>query len=212
MLSDAAGRHDHDPRARVGVAVDTQGPLSDLPPGWFNHGPLVLDLLEQHRPRVVVELGTWLGASAIAMARSVRRWGGTVTCVDIWSGAMNADGGAVLGPPLMLASCARAMIEAGISASVRLIPSLSGLAAATWRGPIDCLYIDADHSAIGCRVDLEAWAPFVVPGGLIMGDDYDHPRYPGVRAAWDAAEAAHGWTLTRSPINESGVRLIYGVI
>ena len=43
---------------------------------------------------VVVELGTWLGASAIAMARSVQRWDGTVTCVDRWTGDLEDEGGA----------------------------------------------------------------------------------------------------------------------
>jgi predicted O-methyltransferase YrrM len=194
------------------VAVLTA--LDDLPHGWFNHGPKVLALLEQHRPRVVVELGSWLGASAIAMARSVSRWGGTVTCVDTWAGELNDDGGSPAGkPPLMLLSCARAMVESGVGASVRLIPSTTVEAAAQWQGPIDFLYVDADHSEVGVWTDLAAWVRHVRRGGLIAGDDYDHPRYPGVKLAWDAFEQVSGIMLTRyqsDPPIRGGVQLVYG--
>lgn len=194
------------------TAVATVPELQNLPHGWFNQGPLVLSLIEQHRPRVVVELGTWMGASAIAMARSVRRWGGTVTCIDTWAGELNEDGGSPVGrSPLMLMSCARNMVEAGMSASVRLIPATTSEAAEAWSQPIDFLYVDADHSEAGCLSDLLRWAPHVKAGGVIAGDDYEHPRYPGVKTAWDLYEHEHGLTLTRSAPDHQGVRLVYGI-
>jgi MMP 1-O-methyltransferase len=169
--------------------------------------------LDEHRPQVVVELGSWLGASAIGMARSVRRWGGTVTCVDTWAGELNDDGGSPAGkPPLMLLSCARAIVDAGVSASVRLIPAMTTEAARCWTQPIDFLYVDADHSHAAVRADLEAWVPHVKPGGVIAGDDYNHPRYPGVRTAWDAFERAHGFRFERTPPNPHGLQLIYGTV
>jgi predicted O-methyltransferase YrrM len=187
--------------------------LEDLPQGWFNQGALMLELIETHRPSVVVELGSWLGQSAIAMARSVRRWGGMVTCVDTWAGELNDDGGSLGGrPPLMLLSCARAIVEAGVGASVRLIPSMTVDAAKAWNTPIDCLYIDADHGHDGVLADLEAWVPHVRPGGLIAGDDYEHRLYPGVKSAWDLFEQRHGLTLTRSEPESQGIRLIYGTV
>jgi len=196
------------------TAVRTE--LVDLPHGWFNHGPQVMALLDEHRPRIVVELGSWLGASAIAMARSIRRWGGTVTCVDTWAGELNDDGGSPEGkPPLMLVSCAREIVTAGVGASVRLIPATTREAAIWWQQPIDFLYVDADHSYAGVLEDLEAWVPLVRAGGLIAGDDYDHPRYPGVKQAWDEFEADQGLSLTRyqsRPPMVGGVQLIYGIV
>jgi predicted O-methyltransferase YrrM len=186
--------------------------LDDLPHGWFNHGQLVLALLEQHRPRVVVELGSWMGASAIAMARSVRRWGGTVTCVDTWAGELDDSGGSEGGKsPLMLLSCARSIVFAGVSASVRLIPALTREAAACWSEPIDFLYVDADHSHAGTLADLEAWGPHVKPGGLIVGDDYEHRLYPGVKTAWQAFAKDTGLTVTVSAPDHHGIRLVYGI-
>ena len=188
--------------------------LVDLPHGWFNHGPEVLRLLDVHRPRRVVELGTWLGASAIAMARSVRRWGGMVTCVDTWTGALTDDGGAVPGPPIMLVSCARAVVEAGVGASVRFIPATTVAAAGQWQGPIDCLYVDADHSEAGVFADLTLWWPHVAPGGLLLGDDYGHPRYPGVARAWDRFAERSGVALTTfqsDPPCVGGIQLVYAI-
>lgn len=173
----------------------------------------MLALLDQHRPQVVVELGTWLGASAIAMARIVRRWGGTVTCVDTWAGELNDDGGSPVGKnPLMILSTARHMVESGVSASIRLIPSTTLEAATCWTQEIDCLYIDADHSYAGVLADLEAWYPHVTSGGLLAGDDYGHPLYPGVRQAWDVFEERYGLNLTRSAPDHHGIQLIYGEV
>lgn len=200
----------------VTEAVLARQELADLPHGWVNHGAQLLALLDQHQPQVVVELGSWLGASAIAMARSVRRWGGTVTCIDTWAGELNDEGGSPVGKsPLMILSCARAMVDAGVSASVRLIPATTSDAAACWTQPIDCLYVDADHSHAGCLADLDAWVPYVRSGGLIVGDDYDHPRYPGVRTAWDVFEQRQGLTFTRfqsTPPCVGGIQLVYGTV
>jgi len=183
-------------------------------PGWFHHGQKILALLEQYRPKVCVELGTWLGASAVPIARSIQRWGGTLTCIDTWSGELNKDGGSLSDKaPVMLFGCARAMVEGGVSANVRLIPAMTLDAGRVWNQPIDFLYVDADHGYGGVTADLEAWVPHVKPGGMIVGDDYGSSIYPGVREAWDDFELRHGLDLTRyqsTPPAVQGIQLIYG--
>lgn len=162
---------------------------------------------------VTVELGTWRGASAIALARTVRQWGGVVYCVDTWMGDVN--GGTIPGRPSMLLECAANIIAAGVAASVRLIPALTVDAASWWPGRVDFLYIDADHREASVRLDLTTWWPKLRPGGLIAGDDYDNPLYPGVTKAWNDFERVRGWTLERYATphtNPPGMRLIYGVI
>lgn len=184
-------------------------------PGWFHHGSKILELIEQHRPKVCVELGTWQGASAVPVARAIQRWGGTLTCVDTWSGQLNEDGGTLVGKaPVMLLSCARAMVDAGVGANVRLIPSMTGAAAVVWSEPIDFLYIDADHSYLGVWQDLVGWVPHVRPRGLIVGDDYGNAIYPGVKQAWDEFEERWSIPFARfqsDPPAAQGVHLIYGV-
>jgi predicted O-methyltransferase YrrM len=187
--------------------------LDPLTQGWFNHGAKILELVEQHRPKVCVELGSWQGASAIPVARAVRRWGGTVTCVDTWGGSVEGDPSTM--QPWMLLACVRNMAAAGVTGSVRLIPSTTSDAATHWTEPIDYLYVDADHTYNGVVADLLAWVPFVKPGGLLLGDDYGSRLYPGVQTAWDEFESAHGLTFTRyqsDPPKPQGIQLIYGTV
>jgi len=190
----------------------TLAPERESIPGWFHHGSKILELVEHHRPKVCVELGTWQGASAIPVALSVRRWGGTVACIDTWGGELDDDGGSVEGaPPLMLLGCARRMVDMGVGANVRLIPALTTEAAKYWTEPIDFLYIDADHGYEGVKADLHAWVPHVKPGGLILGDDYGNPYYKGVREAWDEFEFLNDLNFQKTEPNPAGVQLIYGV-
>ncbi len=178
--------------------IQTAVALDPLLQGWFHHGERILSLVDQHRPHVCVELGSWLGASAIPVSRSIRRWGGTLTCVDTWAGEVNQPSGTVRGQsPWMLVSFARNLIDAGVSGSVRLVPATTLDAASRWLGLIDYLYVDADHAYDSVLADLRAWVPWVRPGGLIVGDDYDNDLYPGVKAAWDVFEAERGLRLTR---------------
>ena len=184
-------------------------------PGWFHHGTKILELVDQYRPKVCVELGTWMGASAIPVARSIRRWGGTLTCVDTWAGDVRPDGAhrdAIPSPPWMLVGYARNLQQSGVSGNVRLIPATTQDAAQWWTEPIDYLYIDAAHDYESVRADLRAWVPHVRPGGLILGDDYGSRLFPGVQAAWDEYALTHGWTLTRyqsTPPDPDNIHLVY---
>jgi predicted O-methyltransferase YrrM len=182
--------------------------LQNLPTGWFNHGEKILDLVEKYRPCRCVELGTWHGASAIAIARMIRSWGGCLTCVDTWSGSLETKKDL----PILLAECAKNIVAAGVGPSIRFIPSLTMDAALWWNGEIDFLYIDADHSYETTRRDIELWWRFLRIGGLICGDDYGSTLFPGVAQAWDEFEK-HTQPFERhvSPGLEPGMQLIYGV-
>jgi predicted O-methyltransferase YrrM len=190
--------------------------LDPEPVGWFHHGAKILELVQAHRPKVCVELGTWMGASAIPVARAIQAWGGTLTCIDTWFGMLeHAPVVAKHAPPWMLVSCARNMIDAGVSANIRLIPATTQDAARYWREPIDYLYIDADHRYESVRADLELWTRCVKSGGVILGDDYGAPGFPGVTQAWDEFEEMFGLSFTRyqsDPPDPDGIHLIYGSV
>lgn len=47
---------------------------------------------------------------------------------------------------------------------------------------LDFVFIDADHSEVGCRRDIEAWLPKIRPDGFICGHD---AQWDGVKAAID---------------------------
>lgn len=187
--------------------------LKGLPQGWFHHGEAILELLEHHRPAVCVELGSWRGASAIAIARTIRLWGGHLTCVDTWTGEVEQSWGKVPGYPGMLAECAHNIIKAGMAANVSFMPTRTDDAASHWSGWIDFLYVDADHSYQSVITDLEMWWPLLRKGGLICGDDYGSPLYPDVADAWDEFEdKTQPLERFATPNTEpAGMQLIYGV-
>jgi predicted O-methyltransferase YrrM len=56
----------------------------------------------------------------------------------------------------------------------------SAKAATTFvKGTVGAVFIDGDHAYEAVRADLEAWDPLVMPGGWIMGHDWNR-RNPGV--------------------------------
>jgi predicted O-methyltransferase YrrM len=194
----------------VKTAVQTADALEA--PGWFHHGAEILRLLDRYQPKVCVELGTFQGASAIPVARSIRRWGGMLTCVDTWSTDIFRAGNPI--EPWMLVTCARNVSAAGLT-NVRYLPSTTVEAARIWTEPIDYIYVDADHHYEAVLADLEAWVPHVRKGGVIAGDDYGNRAFPGVRQAWDDFESAYGLHFTRhqsTPPHPDGVQLIHGTV
>jgi predicted O-methyltransferase YrrM len=126
----------------------------------------------------------------------------------------DVNGGTIPGTPRMLMECAGNLVAAGVAGSVRLIPALTTDAALWWHQPIDLLYIDADHREASVRADLTTWTPHVRAGGIVAGDDYDNPMYPGVTKAWNDFERERGRTFERYATPQTtppGMRLIYGV-
>lgn len=67
---------------------------------------------------------------------------------------------------------------------IRLIRDESVAAARTVPAQsLDFVFVDADHSYEGCKADIEAWLPTLRSGGWMMGHDYGHPGFPGVKQA-----------------------------
>lgn len=183
--------------------------LRHLPePNWFHHGPQILDLLDQHRPKICVELGSNRGCSAIATARKIRQWGGRLTCIDQW----------IEGPSEVGLDVFESNIEsAGVADVIRIVHATTHAAAQSWPyGLIDYLYIDAGHTYAECMADLEDWWPFLWVGGLVAGDDYDDPYgdpVKGVTKAWDVFEQRYRQTFNRTPTPglAHASRLIWGI-
>ena len=58
--------------------------------GWGGDSPAFAELIKAVRPALVIEVGTWKGASAVSMADAAEREGlsTTIVCVDTWLGAL----------------------------------------------------------------------------------------------------------------------------
>src|SRR3990167_1193122 len=59
--------------------------------------------------------------------------------------------------------------------------------------PIDVLNIDSDHTYETTLKEVGRWVPFVAVGGYIFLHDWEHPRCPGVREAWDELNNKNNW-------------------
>ncbi len=113
--------------------------------------------LEQKLSGAVVEIGTNVGKSTIALAfAETCRGGGNIVSVDIYE---HPD-------------IERNLYEAGVANVVRRIIEPSCVAARSWTAPIRLLWIDGDHSCRGVHRDIQTWGPWVVPGGLVALHDY----------------------------------------
>lgn len=66
-------------------------------------------------------------------------------------------------------------------------------------GPIALLHVDADLYA-SYKIVLDTFYDFVVPGGIILFDEYDEDAWPGAKKAVDEFLVKYPHTLVREPI------------
>lgn len=70
--------------------------------------------------------------------------------------------------------------------------------AKTFKGEIDVLFIDGDHTYEGCKADIDAWYPQMAKDGVMLFHDCDATSPGVVQAVHEFAEA-HGFELFESP-------------
>ena len=137
-------------------------------------------LVLEQRPRLVVELGVWMGGSAIPMAIALRQLGvGRLIAVDAWSAEASAEGqegaNATWWRSLGAEGHARArqqflqrLKKHRVEPYCAVVPQRSD--AATVPPVIDILHHDANHGP-QVLADVERWASAVRIGGLLILND-----------------------------------------
>ena len=125
----------------------------------------------------IVEIGSWRGASAIALARGIAQQPASqrsmVYCIEPHTAFVGVYGGR-FGPADRTAFYQN-MLESGQSETIALINLPSLEAARCWRLPIGLLFIDGDHSQAAVEADVAAWEGHVIEGGYIFFDDAMDP-------------------------------------
>jgi predicted O-methyltransferase YrrM len=164
-----------------------------LPEGWGSTHPYFKQYIDQLKPKLIVEVGTWLGGSAIHMGHQLHAAGlndSCIICVDTWLGSsehfLYPDGRATLklvnGRATFYDDFMRNVARHGLQ-EVILPFSITSIAAAevlrecAYRP--DLIYLDGDHTARGFRADLDLYWALLSPGGALIGDDFD----------WDEVQA-----------------------
>lgn len=123
---------------------------------------------------VIVEIGSYVGASTCFLAAGVRSRSGKVYAVDTWTNrAMDEE------PRDTYEDFLRNI--APLKDWIAPLRGLSTEIAPQFHEEIDLLFIDGDHSYAGVQEDLEAWLPKVKEGGIVVFHDYNWAE--GVRRA-----------------------------
>ena len=152
--------------------------LSETIPGWTQGGEaqellrLSYSLLAG---AVIVEIGSFLGASAILLAGPRRiRGSGLVHCVDPFDGT--GDSFSVphyqrileeVGGGSLRDHFDRNIHDAGLDPWIRIHEGRAAEVAHAWTTPIDLLYLDGDQSRKGVREAYDSWALFLKVSGII---------------------------------------------
>lgn len=196
-------------------------------PGWCSAEKvrMFMDVF-RHMPRGdVVEIGTFCGKSALALAWLAGRHGiGPLLCVDPWSAAdMVQDNPAVNAATatldfdevfelfqMSMAVCAAPggvnYLRMGSDAAAELYrPGLivrsAEMGEVAYGGHIALLHVDGNHDLAQVRRDLDQWGRHVMPGGWIVMDDYVHAFGQGPRMVADAFLEAAGDRLAAAMVS-----------
>lgn len=155
---------------------------------------------------VVVEVGSYLGQSAIAWGHAARQRGKRtrLVCVDPWKGVDER----YITSPEFLAEQRRILRDYGGSMYAAFMHNLAAYGLAEWvdarqltsveaaaqfaDGTVDRVMIDGDHEAPSVRADLDAWWPKVKPGGDMVGHDDDWDSVHATVRSW---AQDHGLTV-----------------
>jgi predicted O-methyltransferase YrrM len=177
--------------------------------GWGFRHPLFGELIAALRPRIIVEVGTWKGASAIHMAQEAKRHGirTEIICVDTWLGSA----GTILrrdetfrslrhrhGYPQLYYQFLANVVHAGADDVIVPLPQTSDNAARILEEleiRPNLVYLDAAHDGAAVRRDLESYLPLLREPGALFGDDFVERHRPGLVRAVREFASDHGLRL-----------------
>jgi predicted O-methyltransferase YrrM len=148
------------------------------------HGSFQLDRIPTHLRRAeryrlydlartvrgpILEVGSYLGASAGTLALGLREQGGDVAerrlyCVDTWQNDTMSEG----------SRDTFAEFRRNVRDFEDMITVLRGRSvdvARNFRSPLGMLFVDGDHSYEGVTADIEAWLPKLRKGGVAVFHD-----------------------------------------
>lgn len=146
-------------------------------PGWCDYADLYKQIVDGVQDGAhLVEVGSFMGQSAITMARLLKRSGKRIkfTCVDHFQGDPS-----ILSAIGTMPANTRELFESNlrkyqVEDRVELLPMPSVDAAKLFPDEaLDFVFIDGSHEEEDVTNDIRDWLPKVRPGGILAGHDFD---------------------------------------
>lgn len=166
---------------------------------WYNdpgaQREMFVKCLEKSKPGIVIEVGSFVGESAIFMARHLKSKGAdaVILCVDTWLGGVDHH---LRAPEKMTTHFGRFDIYYKFLANVidsgcqdMILPltldSINAARLLAARGiKASLCYVDASHEEGDVLRDYEAYWPLMSSGGVFLIDDHSN-HFPGVVKDWE---------------------------
>jgi hypothetical protein len=138
----------------------------------------------------LLEVGSWLGKSALYLAAAARETGRQVVTVDHHRGSEEHQPGweyhdPSLVDPLVggidtLPGFRRTVVDAGAEDLVVAVVGRSEVVAGLWSTPLALLFLDGSHTEESARGDQDAWTGHLAVGGtLAIHDVFPDPADGG---------------------------------
>lgn len=146
------------------------------------------------RKGAILNIGTYLGRSTIALALgSKKAEGGKVVAID----------------PLLTAEFYENILKNGVSDYIIPIEMTSKKFYDSWlklvgTGPeskLGLLFVDGDHTYDAASFDISSWANHLVPGGLLLVDDYERAESGLMRAVYEQVVCSGQFKPVSMPID-----------
>ncbi len=163
--------------------------------GWHSDNTVIDRIVGETKPGLIIEVGSWLGGSAIHMGKLLQAQGqgGRVLCIDTWLGAaefwdskQDEQRYQALalknGYPTVFYQFLANVIHAGLQDTIVPFPQTANNASvwlAKRKVKAGLIYIDGSHEEEDVAADLAHYWELLEDGGIIFGDDYD-AYWPGV--------------------------------
>jgi len=162
--------------------------------GWNGDSPIFPYLIDQVKPKVIIEVGSWMGQSACTMGKHLKEknMDAAVICIDTWLGSkehwtdMNFRNFLELqnGYPQFYKNFLTNVMNQEVQDYIIPIPLPSSIGCELLKDlnlKADMIYVDGSHSYKDVLDDLNNyWELLNAQGGIIFGDDWP----------WDSVSSA----------------------